>query len=228
MRFVKGVVFASALAIAVPAVQMFAQDADRKVAGGGITAAGWKGKVDADSGKKGMTTNDSKFAMKGSDIELVIGPPAIYWNPQHVAKGDYTVKATFKDMKSEAGHAHPVGLFIGGSNLETDQQQYLYCVAYTDGSFLIRQFNGLTVATVVRKAPNAAVKGPGADGLSTNEVAWSVKGGKADCLINGTSVASLDQNTVVTGGKLNPVEGIYGLRVAHNMRALVSGFGMGK
>ena len=229
MRLVKGIALASALAVSVLAVQTQAQDADRKVAGGGITGAGWKGKVDITSAAKGMTINDSKFTAKGSEIELVVGPPAIYWNPAHVGKGDYTVKATFKDMKSEAGHPHPVGVFIGGSNLETDQQQYLYCVAYTDGSFLVRQFNGPAVATVMRKTPNPAVKGPDASGLSTNEVAWSVKGGKAECLINGTSVASFDASTVVgQGGKLNPVEGIYGLRVAHNMRAVVTGFGISK
>ena len=62
MRLVKGVVFASALAISVSAVTVLAQgagagqakqeDADRKVAGGGITVAGWTGKVDIPSAAK--------------------------------------------------------------------------------------------------------------------------------------------------------------------------------
>ena len=43
----------SALALAVCTVA--AQEADRKVAGGGITAKGWQGKVDAAAAKAGKT-----------------------------------------------------------------------------------------------------------------------------------------------------------------------------
>lgn len=220
MRLVHASVFAIAAALVMPVLH--AQDADKKVAGGGITAPGWKGKVDAGSAKTGMTINDSKFVQKGTDIQVQTGPAATYWNPAHTAKGDYTVKATFKDMKSDAGHAHPVGVFIGGSGLDTDAPSFTYCVAYTDGSFLVRQFKGAApVATVMRKTPNDVVKKPGADGLTTNEVGWTVKGGKAECVINGTSVASFDAAAV-------PADGTYGLRIAHNMSAVVSGFGMSK
>ena len=53
MNRVKGIAIASALALAVCTVA--AQEADRKVAGGGITAKGWQGKVDAAAAKEGKT-----------------------------------------------------------------------------------------------------------------------------------------------------------------------------
>jgi opacity protein-like surface antigen len=58
-----------AIAIAVPAA-LIAQDkdADRKVAGGGITVKGWQGKIDAGAAKKGLTINDSKFAGDGKTV----------------------------------------------------------------------------------------------------------------------------------------------------------------
>lgn len=226
MRRIISATIAMALALVAPIVYTAGQDADKKVAGGGIAAPGWMGKIDATSAAKGMTINDSKFTAKGPDIQVQTGPPGIYWSAKNVAKGDFAVKATFKDMKSDAGHPHPVGLFIGGNNLETDKPTYLYCVAYTNGTFLVRQFVDGQVSTVVRQAPNAAVKGPDANGLSTNEVGWTVKGGKAECVINGASVASFDQGATVGTAKVTGTDGVFGLRVAHNMSATVSGFGL--
>jgi hypothetical protein len=224
MRLVQGFVCAVAIALVVPA-GLTAQDADRKVAGGGITVAGWKGKVDSPS-KQGLTINDSKFSMQGPDLRFVIGPPAIYWNPAHTAKGDFTVKGTFKDVISDAGHPHSAGVFIGGTNLDTDEQNYTYCVAYTDGAFMIRQFTGLKVATLSRKAPHAAVKS-GATG-ATNEIGWTVKGGRAECVINGQVVAGFDKGQTVGAVTFQPTDGIYGIRVTHNMNLTVAGFGLVK
>ncbi len=224
MRLVHGLISAVAIALVVPA-GLSAQDADRKVAGGGV-APGWKGKVDANN-KQGLTINDSKFTMQGGNLMFVIGPPAIYWNPAHVAKGDFTVKGTFKDVVSEAGHPHSAGVFIGGTNLDTDEQSYTYCVAYTDGSFMIRQFTGLKVATLSRKAPHAAVHQPGPTG-ATNEIGWTVKGGRAECVINGQVVAGYDKGQAVGAVTFQPTDGVFGIRVTHNMNLTVTGFGLSK
>src|SRR5262245_54894101 len=96
--YLSAVAVALAAAVtAVPGAQGGGQDQDRVVPNGGITAAGWKGKVDASSAKNNHTVNDSKFAMSGSTFTLNIGPAAVYWNPANVAKGDYTVSATFNE-----------------------------------------------------------------------------------------------------------------------------------
>jgi hypothetical protein len=201
-------------------------DKDRVVAGGGITVPGWHGKIDPGSVKQGRTINDSKFMTMGKDLHLAIGPAAVYWNPSNTAKGDYTVKATFKEGKLAAGHPHPYGIFIGGSKLDSDQMSLMYCVAYGDGSFLIRQFNGSTVTTITPKTPHAAVHKAAADGSVTNEVGWTVKGGRAECVINGQTVAGFDKSQIVGAGKLESTDGIFGIRVSHNVDVVASGFGM--
>ena len=150
MRLVHGVVCAVALALVVPTVS--AQDPqgekDRAVAGGGISAAGWTARLDANSVKQGRALTDSKFVQKGSDFLLNIGPAASYWNPKNVAKGDYTVKATIRNLKSNAGHPHSAGIFIGGQGMDNEATQaYTYCVVYTNGAALVRQFNGTARAT---------------------------------------------------------------------------------
>jgi hypothetical protein len=224
MRLAHGSAIALAVALVMPAVHGW-QDADRKVKGGGIQVPGWEGKVDAGAEKKGMTINDSKLVKEGDALHFTVGPAATYWNPANTASGDYTVKASFKQPKSSSDHPHPAGVFIGGKDLGTDTQTYMYCTAYGDGSFLVRAFNGMKPTTIAKKQAHEAVHKAGADGSVTNEVGWTVKGDRVDCMINGTSVASFPKSDIVGPGKLESTDGIYGIRVSHNMDVLVTGFG---
>src|SRR5882724_1063694 len=74
-------------------------ETSRAVAGGGVTVAGWTGKVDAREASQGMTLNSAKFAKEGDAFHIVTGPAITYWNPANKAAGDYTVRATFKEPK---------------------------------------------------------------------------------------------------------------------------------
>ena len=230
MRVFCRTAFVIGVAVLAPVLAMAGQqDADRAVAGGGITAPGWKGEVDAPSASQGRSIKDSKFEQKGDTYHLAIGPAAVYWNPSNTASGDYTVKATFTEAKMTSGHPHPMGLFIGGSKLETPDQSLMYCTAYRDGTFIVRRFNGTNVTQVARKAPNPAIKKASSpDESVTQEVAWVVKGGKAECQINGATVASYDKAEIVGPGKLESTDGIYGIRVSHNMDLTVSNLKMTK
>ena len=211
---------ASALAVALAVCTVSAQDAAKKIAGGGITAKGWQGRVDPQETKQGNTINDSKFMAMGSTLHVQTGPAAVYWNPANTASGDYTVSASFKEGKSTSDHPHPYGLFIGGKNLDTETPTFVYCVAYPNGNYLVRGFSGGKVFTVGR-APSEAVN-KGAEGL-TQDIAWVVKGDSVQCQVNGKTVASLTKADLVGAGKLDSTDGVYGLRVAHNIEVMVSG-----
>ena len=56
----------------------------------------------------------------------------------------------------------------------------------------------------------------------------SVKGDRVECSINGTVVAGYDKPALVAAGKLKSTDGVYGIRMAHNTEAIVSGFTMTK
>ena len=218
MRLAHASAAAVTLALLIPTLA--AQDKDVKVAGGGITAPGWKGQVDAKSASQGMKITDSKFAAEGGGFRITTGPAAMYWNDKNVAKGDFTVKATFTEAKQTNDHPHPVGLFIGGSALDTDKPNALYCVAYRSGTFTVRQFKDGAPSQLSRTAPNEAVnKATGPDAAVTQEVAWSVKGGRAECLINGKPVYAVDAA---------PADGIYGIRATHNSDVTVTGLALSK
>jgi hypothetical protein len=223
MRVIKGCLVAVPVA-ALLTVAVMAQDADKKVAGGGVSVKGWTGKADPGN-KQGLTVNDSKFAPEGANMRLTTGPAGIYWNAANAAKGDYTVKATFTEPKQTINHAHPYGVFVGGQNLDSDTPTFVYCVAYRDGTFTVRQFAAGKSAQIVRKTPNEkVVKAAGPDAEVKQEVAMSVKGSKIDCSINGTSVWSAEKSEIPGGFN----DGLTGIRVSHNSDAIVSGFAVTK
>ncbi len=219
----------SVAAVAVLASSLlFAQESpevNRKVAGGGITVPGWQGRVDSDAEKSGQTVNDAKLSLQGNTLHVTTGPAITYWNPKNVAKGDYTVSATFTEpnFMSLNTHAHPYGIVIAGNDLGTGQQSYIYCAAYGNGNFIVRgfgpdpfQLNGR------REASDAVHKAAGPGQPVTQTIAMQVKGDKVSCIINGTVVKTLDKSELVVPGKLKSTDGVYGIRFAHNTDATVT------
>jgi hypothetical protein len=176
--------------------------------------------------------NNAKFDKMGDAFHVVTGPAVTYWNPANKATGNYTVKATFREDKYMAlnNHPHPYGIMIAGNDLGTEQQSFLYCAAYGNGSFIVRGFGPLPFqANGGRGEVHAAVnKAAGPGQPVTQEIALSVKGDKVECSVNGTVVGTYDKATLVTAGKLKSTDGVYGIRFAHNTEAMVTGFTMTK
>jgi hypothetical protein len=204
----------------------------RTVSGGGISAPGWTGKIDAQEARRGMKLEDAKFAPMGKGFHITTGPAVTYWNPANKASGDYTVKATFTEphYMNLNDHPHPYGIMIAGNDLDTENQSYLYCAAYGNGNFIVRGFGPAAFQMNGRmgEASAAVHKAAAKDQPVTQEIAMSVKGGKVECAINGTVVASYDKAAVVGTGKLKSTDGIYGIRAAHNTEVHVDGLTMVK
>jgi hypothetical protein len=220
------------LVIASSSIQAQEEGPSRSVAGGGISVSGWAGKIDPSEQKQGKTINDAKFAKEGNAFHVITGPAVTYWNPANKASGDYTVKATFNEPKymNLNTHPHPYGIVVAGADLGADNESYLYCAAYGNGTFIVRGFGPAPFQMNGRRGEaNAAVHKAAAVGDPvTQEIAISVKGGKVDCSINGTVVASYDKAAAVAPGKLVSTDGVYGMRFAHNTEVMVTGFSITK
>ena len=205
-------------------------DGSRAVTDGGIRIAGWEGRIDPNEVQAGMTIKDAMLEKKGDGLHVVTGPAVSYWKTGDKASGDYAVKATFTEPKymNLNTHSHPYGVFIAGNDVGTPAQTELYCAAYGNGNFIVRGF-GPAPFQMNERGPNEAVhKGAGQGQSLTQEVALSIKGGKVECAINGTVVASYDKAAVVTDGKLKSTNGVFGLRFAHNTEVTVTGFALTK
>ncbi len=234
MRLAKGAgaFLAGALALVVVPQSVHAQDQTVAVKGG-IQVQGWKGKVDDQEAKAGLTVDSARFVNASGGMHATTGPAITYWNPTMVGKGDYVVRATFTEreyMGLNNSHPHPYGIVIAGNDLGTDKGSLLYCAAYGNGTFIVRgfgpqpfQMNG------PRGGPNAAVHKAEAKGKPvTQEIAMQVKGDKVSCIINGTEVASYSKADLVTAGKLKSTDGMVGFRMGHNTDAQIVGFNLGK
>jgi len=206
-----------------------AQDANRAVEDGGISVPGWIGRIDPKEMSAGAKLSSARLAREGDALHVTTGPAVVYWHPDNIARGNYMIRATFKEARymSLNTHPHPYGVFIAGNDMGTDRQSYLYCAAYGNGTFIVRGFGPAPFRLNGRWSASSAVNraaGPGEP--VTQEIALSVKDNKVECAINGTVVASYDKSKLVADGKLKSTDGVYGIRFAHNTEALVSGLTM--
>ncbi len=143
---------------------------------------------------------------------------AVFWNPANTATGTYTLKGTFTQT-TPSSHPNYYGLVFGGSGLEGASQNYLYFVVAQNGTFLVkkRESNAEPRDVVARKA-SPAIQRPDANGRSVNNLEVRVAADKIDYFINGTLV----QTTPKTGLAAK-TDGIYGVRVNHDLEVRVDG-----
>jgi hypothetical protein len=122
-----------------------------------------------------------------------------------------------------SGHPNYYGLVFGGSDLEGPQQSYLYFVVAQNGTWLIKRRDGDKTENIAPKTPSEAVKKPDASGKSTNALEVRVGGDKIDYVVNGQVVHSTPKS-----GTTAKTDGIYGIRINHQLEVQVDGFGVSK
>jgi hypothetical protein len=189
---------------------------------GAQTPSGWKLRVD-----RSMSASDPdaagsiKFITMGSGFHATNPQAAVYWNPANTATGNYTLKGTFKLVKT-TGHDEYFGLVFGGSNLDGPTQKYIYFMVNSGGDWLVKNRDGNGTSQVASSGgPNDAVKAAGADGTSTNALEVRVGADKVDFVVNGKVVNSMPK----AGQK---TDGVYGIRINHMLEVHIDGFAVTK
>ena len=163
-----------------------------------------------------------KFSAHGSGYHAVTPQAGVFWNPANVATGTYTLKGTFTLVRP-SNHTNYYGLVFGGSGLEGPKQAYLYFMVAQDGSWLVKQRVGDVRTNDIGRGQNQAIKTPDAKGTSTNALEVRVTPTKVDYAVNGTVVHS----TPKTGPTAN-TDGVYGMRVNHQLEVSVEGLAVSK
>jgi hypothetical protein len=186
--------------------------------------AGWKQRVDRSTNASDPDAAGAiKFVTMGAGFHATNPQAAVYWNPANTAKGTYTIKGRFTLVKP-SGHTNYYGLIFGGSELEGPNQAYLYFVVAQDGTWLIKRRAGdATTEAITPKTPSDAVRKPGADGSSVNDLEVRVLADKIDYVVNGTVVHSTPRTGVTA-----KTDGIYGIRINHLLEVQIDGFGIAK
>jgi hypothetical protein len=187
--------------------------APRPVAGNGVDIPGWWARLDdPKENRQGLTVT-----RKGTTIRATTGPNAIFYDPQEDWEGQYTIRASFTQLKP-ASHQVAYGLFFGGTDLDKDSQRYTYLVIRQDGKYVIKRRNGAATSDVAGDwADHAAVARADASGRQVNELVVRVSKDGAAFSINGQQVANHPASAV-------DVVGIAGLRIGHGLDLQIDDF----
>jgi len=194
-------------------------DPGKVIKGSGKLPTGWEGRLDDAAAKLDAVV----FMEDKSTLTFTTGPAGIYYKPAMKGSGDYDVSGTFSQTTPSA-HPEAYGLFIGGSDLDKDNQRYTYFLIRQDGKYLIKSRDGATTKPIVNWTTAAPMKDANvakAGFKTSNELAVHVKGSKVSFLIGGTQVHELPRTQVST-------EGIAGIRINHNLEVQVTGFDVKK
>jgi hypothetical protein len=181
--------------------------------------AGWEVRIDrSQSASDPDNVPDLHVMTMGKGFHVQGGPAGVFWNPANTVTGNFTAKATFNLMKP-SGHTNYYGLVFGGQALEGAAQKYIYFLVAQDGTYLIKARNGEKVEDIKGDTPHAAVRKPGADGRSTNNLEVRVGSSMIEYVVNGTVV-----HTTPKTGLTATTDGIVGVRINHVLDVAVDGF----
>ena len=217
-------VFAIACIIA-PAV--FAQKPDPKVPQGENLKVpeGWQVRFDhADHDATigdDPETADIYFVNMTPGWHVTTGPAAIFYHPVNTVEGDFSVKAKLHLFNPNGRNREGYGIFIGGEDLDGDNQEYLYFLIRNTGDYLVKEREGDETETVKGwTASEAIVKYTEDSGSSAeNNLEVKVSGDDLTFIINGVEVATLSDSDLDT-------DGIFGLRVNHSVNLHVEDLGL--
>jgi len=180
--------------------------------------AGWQVRVDrSQNASDPDNVPDLKVMTMGKGFHVTGGPAGVFWNPANRVTGRYTARATFNLMKP-SGHTNYYGLVFGGQALEGAAQKYIYFLVAQDGTYIIKTRNGEKVDDIRGDTPHAAIRKPGADGRSTNNLEVRV-GNDIQYVINNTVV-----HTTPRSGATAVTDGIVGVRINHVLDVQVENF----
>ena len=179
-------------------------DPDNRVAGTTLPS-GWSARPDRG------TLENVNFRAMGDGWHFTVGPAAIYWQSGSTAEGNFTI-ATTMTQTTAPRHPEAYGIFVGGRNLEGDNQAYYYFLVRKDGQFLVRHRGGSQTHPVAGSAwtAHSAVVAADSAGRQTNTMAVTQHNGTLEFRINDQVVWSAPVAVTETNG-------IYGYRVNHNL-----------
>lgn len=166
--------------------------------------------------REGQNPADFRAMEMDGGVHIQTGPAGVFYNPTNtVTSGDYSVSATFTEVGAPPNHREALGLIIGGSNLDSPNQQYTYFLVRADGQYLIKKRAGSETSTVVDWTASDAVNKAAEQGDVTNALEVAVRGDHVHFSVNGTEVAAVPAAEVDT-------HGVAGVRVNHNLNVMVS------
>ena len=181
-------------------------DEDVAAVGGTGVPTGYMGRTD----RANQNLADAKYTKVGNGWDITTGPAHILWRAKDTASGNYTVTATINQL-AKPPHPEAYGIFIGGSDLAGPNQAYLYFLVRGTGEMFAKTRAGETLVGRIAWQKNGAVATEDSLGHASYKLSVKVDGDSVRFMVNGHRAATLAKGDM-------PTNGIYGLRVNHNLK----------
>ncbi len=185
-------------------------DPDMRPAGAAGLPSGYVGRVD----RADAQLSDARYMVEGNSWEITTGPAHIVYSPATTATGSYNVSATFEQLERPQ-HPEAFGIFIGGRNLQADDQTYTYFLVRGTGQAFAQRRDGANLTRLAAWAPNEAVPAADDAGRQTYRLQVRVRPDSVRFLVNDAVALAMPRGDM-------PTDGIVGLRVNHNLRLRVT------
>lgn len=149
---------------------------------------------------------------------VTTGPRVILYHPASRAEGGYRATATFH-LFDPGRRNEAFGLFVGGRDLQSADQEYLYFLIRRSGEFLVKLREGAETRVLTDWTPHEAVVPYGEDTEESveNTLTVRVTGESLHFLVNGREVEALPRRDL-------PAQGLVGWRINHGLDLHVSEF----
>lgn len=163
-----------------------------------------------------------QLELDAEGLGIVTGPAGIVWRPTDtVASGDFRAEATFVQYEAPLGYREAYGVFVGGSDLQGPDQEYIYLLVRPTGDYLVKRRRGETTEVLVDWTPHEAVRRVANEGDEPeNTLAVEVLDGRTSFLVNGTEVHHMPSP------QARPY-GVAGIRANHRLDILVRDWSLG-
>jgi len=156
---------------------------------------------------------------RGNEDGYVVhtGPAAILFNPALSVSEEFHAEARMAQTTPTA-HAEAYGLFVGGKDLQSVVQSYVYFLIRQDGKFLVKRRVGAETTSLVDWTTHPALV-RAEEGAEPLENVLRIDAGPdaVKFSINGQEAASLPRADI-------DVDGIVGFRVNHGLDVSITHF----
>ena len=169
---------------------------------------------------KDAETADIFFVNMTPGWHITTGPRAIFYPPKNFANGTYKVHSKIH-LFDPKGRNEAFGVFMGGQNLQKENQTYTYFLLRNSGEYLIKKRVG-TDTEIVKdwtKTDAMVVYDDTTKSSVANTLSVEVMENEVAFYVNGTKVDTLPKDGLDTNG-------IAGLRVNHALNLHVEDFGV--
>ena len=160
--------------------------------------------------------SDIYFVNMSPGWHVTTGPSAIFYHQGNKGTGAYQVKSTIH-LFDPGDRREGYGIYIGGNNLDGDDQSYDYFLLRNSGEYLIKRRTGSETSTIRDWTPHdSIVKYENTEEASiANTLEIAVSEENVTFMINGQEVEQLPAGEIAT-------EGLVGLRINHALNVHVT------